>query len=70
MPLKFYFVVDVNGLPTLKEYDHYPSEDEIEQEINKRFPLGFILDQFSNEKIYPIAQVRKYYKLDDMEGTK
>jgi hypothetical protein len=67
LAIKSYFVIDVNRLPILKEYDHYPSEAEIEQEIYNRFPGGFILDQFSNEKIYPVAQVKKFYKLSNPE---
>lgn len=63
MALKSYFTISVNDLPVIKEYDHYPSEEEIEEEINKRFPDGFIYDQYAGKNIYPIAKVNKIYKL-------
>jgi hypothetical protein len=61
--LQTVFKIIVNDLPSWKEFNHYPTEEEIETEMLNRFPNGFIDDQFSNEKIYPIAKVDKYYKL-------
>lgn len=67
MPVKTYFTVDINEWHSLKKYDHYPSEEEIEKEIIFRFPLGYIFDQFANEKIFPVAQVNKYFTLSQKE---
>ncbi|WP_270167519.1 hypothetical protein [Paenibacillus sp. SYP-B4298] len=63
MALRTYFVIEVSGLPVINKYSHYPSEEEIEAEILNRFPNGFIYDQFSKEKIYPVVQVKKFYEL-------
>lgn len=47
------------------EFDHYPTEDEIEAVFRERFPLGYIDDQFANRKIIVQAQVKKYYTLEE-----
>jgi hypothetical protein len=65
MPLQTVFVIELNGLPVRKEFDHYPTHQEIEEEISERFSGGFIYDQFANENIYPRAQVHKFYKLKE-----
>ncbi|MBU9711103.1 hypothetical protein [Evansella tamaricis] len=70
MTLKIVFVIQINQLPISKEYEYYPTTEEIEQEIKYRFPNGYIYDSFSNENIYPRAQVKKIYKLDQKEENK
>lgn len=67
MSLRTFFTIEINGLNCRQEYTHYPSEEEIEEQINLRFPEGYIYDQFANEKIFPVAKVNKNYTLIDSE---
>ncbi|WP_078379127.1 hypothetical protein [Sutcliffiella halmapala] len=70
MPLDISFTIEINGLPTRKFYDSYPTEKQIEQAIRDMFPQGRIYDQYADDYIYPIAQVKKLYKLRDTEEIK
>ncbi|MGI2329686.1 hypothetical protein [Planococcus sp. YIM B11945] len=67
MPLKTFYEINVSGLPVYEKFASYPSEEEIEKEIYKRFPDGFIYDQYARQNIYPKVQVNKFYKLDQEE---
>lgn len=68
MPLAIKFTIDINGQMGRNFYDSYPTEKEIEKAITEMFPHGYIYDQFADENIYPIAQVKKIYRLRNTEG--
>ncbi|WP_342515578.1 hypothetical protein [Sutcliffiella sp. FSL R7-0096] len=68
MPLEISFTIEINGQTGRNFYDSYPTEKEIEKAITDMFPQGYIYDQFAGENIYPIAQVKKVYRLRNMEG--
>ncbi|AST93036.1 hypothetical protein BC6307_18115 [Sutcliffiella cohnii] len=67
MAIEAFFTIEINGLKGRKLFDTYPTEDEIEKAIRDMFPQGYIYDQFADEYIYPIAQVKKIYKLKEKE---
>jgi hypothetical protein len=60
MPLETFFVLAVERC-SFREFNHYPSNKEIEAEITRIFPTGSVFDQ---GKEIPIkAHVEKFYRL-------